>query len=164
METWNHIAGIVLVGIGASIVMDSWSLALKGFGIPPPNFAFVGRWAGHMLRGSFAHAAIGQAAPVRGERVWGWLIHYAIGIAFAALLVGFQGVEWLRTPSLWPALAVGVGTVVAPLCVMQPAMGAGFAGRKTTAPFKNGLRSLANHTVFGLGLYLSAAVLAIYRA
>jgi len=39
-------------------------------------------------------------------------------------------------------------------------MGAGIASSRTTAPLKNSLRSLANHAVFGLGLYLSAAALA----
>ena len=44
---------------------------------------------------------------------------------------------------------------------MQPAMGSGFAASRTPTPLKNCLRSLANHTVFGLGLYLSALVIAL---
>jgi len=55
---------------------------------------------------------------------------------------------------------VGVGTVVVPLFVMQPAMGSGFAASKTPTPLKNCIRSVVNHTVFGLGLYLSAALIA----
>lgn len=43
---------------------------------------------------------------------------------------------------------------------MQPAMGAGIAAANTPTPWKNRLRSLANHAVFGLGLYLAAALLA----
>jgi hypothetical protein len=43
---------------------------------------------------------------------------------------------------------------------MQPAMGAGIASSRTPTPLKNSLRSLANHAVFGLGLYLSAATMA----
>ena len=48
-----------------------------------------------------------------------------------------------------------------PLFVMQPAMGSGFAASRTPTPLKNCLRSLANHTVFGLGQYLSALVIAL---
>ena len=59
-------------------------------------------------------------------------------------------------PTVLPALAVGVSTVVLPLFVMQPAMGAGFAASKTSTPMLNCLRSVVNHTVFGFGLYLSA--------
>jgi hypothetical protein len=49
--------------------------------------------------------------------------------------------------------------VALPLFVMQPAMGAGVASSGTPTPLKNCLRSLANHTVFGLGLYVSAVVI-----
>ena len=58
-------------------------------------------------------------------------------------------------------VAVGMGTVGAPLLVMQPAMSSGFAASRTPTPLKSCLRSLANHTVFGLGLYLSALVIAL---
>ena len=75
----------------------------------------------------------------------------------AALLVALQGSGWLQSPTLWPALAFGVGTGAVPLFVMQPAMGLGFAARKTPAPLKNCARSLTNHAVFGAGLYLAAA-------
>ena len=106
-----------------------------------------------------AHASIAKAPPIRGERALGWIAHYAIGVAFAGLLVGIQGIAWTSRPSLLPAIMVGAGTVVAPLCIMQPAMGAGFAAARTPAPLKNCLRSVANHTVFGLGLYLAAFAL-----
>jgi hypothetical protein len=46
------------------------------------------------------------------------------------------------------------------LFVMQPAMGSGFAGRRTATPFRNCLRSVANHGVFGAGLYVAAAAMA----
>jgi hypothetical protein len=38
-------------------------------------------------------------------------------------------------------------------------MGAGFAARKTPAPMTNRVRSLANHSVFGFGLFLAAVVI-----
>lgn len=151
----------MLIGIGATAVMDAWLLLLKHLGVPTLNFAFIGRWVGHLLRGRFAHAAIAKAVPIRGELAWGWLTHYAVGVAFATVLVGLQGADWVRSPTLLPALAVGVCTVAAPLLVMQPAMGSGFAASRTPTPLKNCLRSLANHTVFGFGLYLSALAIAL---
>ena len=74
-------------------------------------------------------------------------------------MAGVAGMAWMRAPSLLPALVLGVGTVAAPLFVMQPAMGAGIASLRTSAPLKNCLRSVANHTAFGAGLYLAAAAL-----
>jgi len=156
----QDIANIVLIGGGATVVMDVWLTFLKRMGVPTLNFAFIGRWVGHLFRGRFAHPSIGKAQPIRGELLLGWMTHYAIGIAFAGLLVGLHGIAWMRSPSLWPAVLVGVSTVMAPLFVMQPAMGSGFAASKTPTPLKNCLRSVVNHGVFGLGLYLSAFAIA----
>ncbi|MRV73834.1 DUF2938 family protein [Duganella sp. FT92W] len=156
-----EIVKIALIGIGATAVLDGWLMLLKRLGVPTLNFAFIGRWAGHLVRGTFAHAAIAKSPPVRGELAMGWLMHYAIGIGFAALLVAVQGMQWAMQPTLLPALAAGLATVVAPLFVMQPAMGAGIASSKTATPLKNCLRSVANHTVFGLGLYAAAALTAL---
>lgn len=158
--TLHDLGRIALMGAGATAFLDLWLLLLQRMGVPTLNFAFIGRWVGHLLRGRFAHRPIARAEPVAGERAWGWLTHYAVGVAFAGLLVGVQGLAWTLQPTLAPALGVGMATVLVPLLVMQPAMGAGFASSRTPTPLKNCLRSLANHTVFGLGLYLCAAALA----
>ena len=51
-------------------------------------------------------------------------------------------------------------TVAAPLLILQPALGAGIASTKTARPLFNSMKSLATHTVYGLGLYLAAIALA----
>ena len=160
MTAFQLSALVVLTGVGATAFMDAWLALLRRVGVRGLDFALIGRWVGHLLRGRLAHPGIAKSPPVRGELALGWLVHYATGIAFAALLVVVQGAEWLRGPSLLPALAVGVATVAAPLFVMQPAMGAGFAASKTPAPLRNCARSVANHAVFGAGLYLSAVLIA----
>ncbi|MDP3421195.1 MAG: DUF2938 domain-containing protein [Thiobacillus sp.] len=160
MTLLQDITNVALIGIGATAVMDVWLTLLKRMGVQTLNFAFIGRWVGHLFRGRFAHPSIGKAQPIFGELMLGWFTHYAIGIAFAGLLVGFYGIGWTSTASLGPAVLVGMSTVVAPLFVMQPAMGSGFAASKTPTPLKNCIRSVVNHTVFGLGLYMSAALIA----
>ena len=160
MTPFQVIQRIVLVGIAATAVMDIWLLLLSRLGVPTASFAMVGRWVGHIARGRFAHAAIAKAPPVRNELALGWLTHYAIGVVYAALLVALQGKSWLEQPTWLPALAFGLVTVVAPWFVMQPAMGAGFLALKTPTPLKNCLRNLANHAVYGTGMYLAAAVMA----
>lgn len=162
MMSFDEVLRIALLGAGATIVMDAWMLLLKMQGVPVLNFALVGRWVGHMQHGRFRHVAgIGQAAPVRGERAMGWLVHYAVGMAFALLLVAVTGLAWLQAPTLLPAIMVGMATVVMPLFIMQPAMGAGIASSRTPTPLRNCLRSLMTHTVFGLGLYLAALLLSL---
>jgi hypothetical protein len=164
MPLFQEVTQVVLIGAGATAVMDVWLLLLKRWGVPTGSFALVGRWVGHLAQGRFAHEAISKAPPVRAELALGWLTHYAVGLAFAGLLIGIEGVQWIGQPTLLPALALGVGTVVAPLFVMQPAMGAGMAASKTPAPLKNCLRSIANHAVFGVGLYLTASLIVLATA
>ena len=153
----NDTTLMLLTGAGATAVTDVWAL-LRGcwFGTPLPNFGMVGRWVGHIARGRLRHDSIGAAAPVRGEQAIGWITHYGIGMGFALLLPAIWGWEWARQPTLTPALIVGIATVVAPLFVMQPAMGAGIAASRTPRPAAARLQSVITHTVFGLGLYAAA--------
>ena len=146
----------VLVGAGATLTMDLWAAMLRWFGVPSLNFAFLGRWLGHLPEGRWIHAKIAEASPIRGERIIGWCAHYTIGIAFAALLFTVFGLEWAQSPTLCPALFIGIVTVVAPLFILQPALGAGIASRKTPNPIFNVLKSLVTHTVYGVGLFLAS--------
>lgn len=160
MSLLHPVEHVLLVGIGATAILDLWLFLLMAMGVPTLRFALIGRWMGHLLRGRFVHPAIARSASIPGESILGWLGHYAMGIAFAALLVGTQGEAWLRQPTPGPALIFGLLTVTVPLLVLQPAMGAGLASSRTATPIRNVLRSVANHGVFGLGLYLSSLLAA----
>lgn len=146
----------LLIGAGATLTMDVWAALLRRVGIPSLDLALLGRWVGHLPRGRFVHDGIARTPPVRGERLIGWCAHYAIGATFAALLVAVAGLAWARSPTLCPALAVGVVTVLAPWFVLQPGLGAGVMSRKTPRPVFNSAKSLVTHTVFGIGLFLAA--------
>ena len=157
MDTW---IGIAAIGAGATAGMDLWMVVRRRLlGTPPPDYAMVGRWLGHLARGRFRHDRIAKAPPVVAERAQGWIAHYATGIAFAALLVAVAGRDWLRQPTLLPALLAGIGTVLAPFLLMQPGMGAGFFASRTPRPNVARRQSLVTHSVFGLGLYAAALVL-----
>lgn len=152
----------VLIGIGGAALMDAWALFVRrAFNVRGLDYAMLGRWLGHLPRGRFFHERIASADPVRGERMLGWVAHYSIGIAFAFLLLAIWGLEWARSPTLWPAMLVGLGTIVAPWFVMQPAMGAGIAASRTPDPVAARLRNLATHTVYGIGLFASAVALSL---
>ncbi|OUR79090.1 hypothetical protein A9Q83_05780 [Alphaproteobacteria bacterium 46_93_T64] len=149
----------VLIGTGATVIMDLWALFQKRvFGVPALNYAMVGRWIGHLPRGHFIHDNIGKAVPIHGEKMLGWGAHYVIGIIFAAGLLVFWGPEWAFSPTLMPAITVGLLTVMAPFFILQPAMGAGVAASRTPNPNISRLRSLIAHFSFGLGLYISAMI------
>lgn len=154
----------IVIGLGATAIMDAWVwLRRHWFGVPALDYARVGRWVAYLPRGRFRHAPIAATPPVRGEYAIGIAVHLLTGVAFAGILLAFWGAAWLRQPTPLPALIVGVGSVAAPFLLMQPGMGAGGAARRTPCPAKARLHSLLTHAVFGLGLYLSAAILAWFR-
>ena len=148
---------IVFIGVGATLVTDVWAVArARLFGVANLDYGLVGRWFGHMLRGRFIHERITASPSIRGEKLLGWGLHYAIGVLFAAMLVAACGFGWMTSPKLLPALAFGLSTVAAPFFVMQPGMGAGIAARKTPKPWVARGWSIVTHLWFGAGLYLAA--------
>jgi hypothetical protein len=150
----------IAIGTGATLIMDLWAVTQRRvFGVRPMDYALVGRWLGHMLHGQWRHDAIAKASPVAGERLLGWAAHYATGIVFAGGLLGIWGIDWVRHPTLVPALIVGVATIVFPFFILQPAFGAGVAASRMPQPNVARLRSLVTHTMFGFGLYLTALLL-----
>lgn len=152
---------LLLIGTGATLVMDLWTLfRRRAFGIPSLDYALVGRWIGHMMHGRFRHASIVASAPVPGERALGWVAHYAIGIAFAALPLLIAGQAWIDAPTPLPALVAGLASVAAPFFVMQPALGLGIAASRTPQPGVARRRSVVTHLSYGVGLYLAAYMLA----
>lgn len=156
----NAVLASIFIGLGATAVMDAWGATRKRLlGIPPLDYAMVGRWIGHMAYGTFRHDRIAAATAIPGERAIGWIVHYASGIAFAAGLIWIVGSEWLRRPTLVPALTFGITTVAAPFMLMQPGMGAGVAASRTPKPWSARLQSLITHAIFGFGLWATASML-----
>jgi hypothetical protein len=154
-----------VVGLGATACMDASALARRRIlGTPLPNYRLVGRWLAQLPRGRFLHDSMAAVPAVRGEAVIGWTAHYLIGIAFAGLLIVLAGPGWLNRPTLVPALAVGIATVVAPMLILQPGMGAGIAARRTPRPNAARLQSLVNHAVFGVGLYVAGQLASVLAA
>jgi len=158
-EVADYLACAVLIGAGATAVLDLWAAARKGLqGVAPPDYGLVGRWFGYMARGRFRHDSIAASPALRGERVIGWTAHYLVGIFYAGILLAIWGAEWAGHPTLGPALIVGIGSVAAPFLLMQPGMGAGIAASRTPRPTAARLRSLVAHGIFAVGLYVAGWV------
>jgi len=156
MRTEMLVARAVVIGVGATVIVDLWALVLKrAFNIPSLSYCLVGRWLCHMP-GKFSHVSIAAAPATRSECRIGWIAHYVTGCAFALALVALAPAGWLARPTFSIALAFGIGTVLFPFLVMQPALGLGIAASKTGDPARARLKSLATHAVFGAALYLCA--------
>jgi energy-converting hydrogenase Eha subunit B len=147
---------IILIGIGATFLVDIWAFTLNIFKIKSLDYRYVGRWIANFPQGKFFHKNIMNTPPVKGEIILGWTAHYLIGITFAFLLIVFYGETWLAKPTIFPAIIIGIVTVVSPLFIMQPAFGFGIASSKLSNPNMRRFKSLLTHLVYGVGLYLSA--------
>jgi hypothetical protein len=148
------LVGAVLMGVGATLLIDLWALLLRrGFNIPSLDYCLLGRWLLHMPNGTFAHPSIAAASRKPRECAVGWVAHYIIGTSLAIVFVLLAPERWLEHPTLWPALAFGVVTTLIPYFVMQPSFGLGVAASKTPKPAQARVKSLMTHTVFGVGLY-----------
>lgn len=147
----------LVIGVAATALLDVWALFLKAaFGIPSANWALVGRWFGHLTRGTVAHEDIGKAEPYPNELMVGWIGHYAVGVLFAAALLLLAGPAWRLNPTpLWP-LIVGLVTVGCGWFILQPGMGAGIAASKRANAGQIRMLNIAGHIVFGLGMFAAA--------
>lgn len=145
----------ILIGLGATLTFDLWVLFLKHtFNVAPSNLCLVGRWLRYMPEGIFRHSNIAFVPQKSAECMVGWIVHYVIGITFAIVFVAVAGTRWIQHPTPFPAIVFGVVTALAPFLIMQPLFGLGIAASRTSNPLQARLRSLMNHTVFGIGLYL----------
>ena len=153
----EFISRAVLIGVGATALLDLWALLLQRFfKVPAPSWGLVGRWFCHMTKAKVFHNDITLARAYPFERVVGWIGHYAIGIVYAGALLVFTRPDWASAPTLAPALAVGIITVGAGWFLLQPGMGAGIAASRRSNAKQIRVLNIAGHIVFGFGLYGSA--------
>lgn len=154
------ITGIVM-GVLATVLLDLWALFLKAVaGLPPSNWAMVGRWVGHLPSGQVFHDDIAQVAEVTSERRIGWAFHYAVGILYGIALAWIMGAGWLAAPTIFPAWVFSILMLGFGWFLLQPGLGLGMAAAKTPNPTKARALGLVAHTVFGIGLWVGAVILA----
>jgi DUF2938 family protein len=150
----------VLIGLGATLLIDIWALFLKrAFSIRSLDYCLLGRWVLYIPRGTIVHRNITATPAKPHECTVGWTTHYLIGTVLALIFAFLASDGWLAHPTILPAVAFGIATVVMPFFTLQPSFGLGIAASKTPSPNKARLKSLMTHTVFGVGMYAWASLL-----
>lgn len=150
----------VLIGLGATIAMDLWAQALALAGQARPNWAPVGRWFWRLKDGEVFHDDIAAVPPYAHEVALGWAAHYAVGIVYGVVFALIAGPGWMADPTLLPAWIFAIVTIAAGWFLLHPGMGLGWAASRTPNPAKTRTMGLIAHSVFGLGLWLTALMLA----
>ncbi|UVC07634.1 DUF2938 domain-containing protein [Rhizobium sp. TH2] len=154
----------ILIGIGGTVAMDIWAVILwKVFKENAPNWAPVGRWTWHLKNGVVFHTNIAKAEPYAHEQALGWIFHYAVGIVYGVVLAVFMGRSWLAYPTFMPAFVWGIVTVSAGWFLLQPGLGLGRAASKTPDPIKARAMNLFGHTIFAVGMWITALLLSQVR-
>ena len=146
---------IVIVGFGACVVFDVWQRIFHWFtAIPPTNWAIVGRWTiGLLTNGQLIVRDLELRPNMRNELGVGWLVHYGIAIAYAAIFMLLMKANILAA-EFADGLLFGVVSVVVPWFFFLPCLGKGMMGRLTPNPPLVCALALMMHSIFGVAIGL----------
>lgn len=165
MSTFEVISKILMLGIGATIIMDLYAVVIKKlFNIPSLDYRLVGRWFLHIFKGKIVHnPPIIQSISKKNEKSVGWFLHYLIGVIFAFFFILIVGYEWFLHVDFIYSIVFGLATVIFPFFILQPCFGFGVAASKTLQPSTARTRSILAHLSFGIGLYLTGFVISRFN-
>ncbi|MEJ8559871.1 DUF2938 family protein [Yoonia sp. GPGPB17] len=142
-------------GLGATIFADLIAILRQGWAMTHGFYCLVGRWIGTLPHNGLIHEDIRASAPITGEAALGWGAHIILGVIYGISFAVLFGSLALDSPKLWQGLVFGFVTVLVPWLIFQPLFGWGFGMSKAPQPWKMRKKGLINHTVFGLGIWLS---------
>jgi hypothetical protein len=152
------VAGVI-AGVLGTLVMDSLNLLFARSGmLSRIDMGMIGRMAAGWARGRFRYGNPGEMREVADEKLYGYITHYAIGVAFAIpYTLGWHLLGGGPVSPVW-AIVYGVATTAASWFLVFPSMGSGVLGRRSPEGVKAPLSSLANHLFYGLGLAVGFAL------
>lgn len=142
-------------GLGATAIFDIFLVLRQGWSATHGFYCLVGRWFGSLRHIGVFHDNIRASKPIAGEAIMGWSAHVLLGVFFGILFATLFGSSAIEVPRLWQGLGFGLATVLVPWLVFQPLLGWGIAMSKVPSPKTARLKSLVNHAIFGLGIWLS---------
>lgn len=158
----QRVVFILVVGVGSTLVIDLWAQIAARLGWrPAAHWPSVGRWLLGLPRGRLVLDGA-DPRPFSGlEAATGWLFHYLVGLAYAAMFPLVWGMTFLQKPTLLPVFLIGVVVpTFAGLGVLVPALGGGFFARKIANPLDFIIYVLVSHGIFATAQYLLARALA----
>ena len=152
---------MIVVGCLSVAVLDLWQrLAHRLGGLPPTNWAVVGRWLLMLLRqGVLFNTGLAQAPPLPRERLIGWVFHYLIGVVYVWIYVILWQPNWGLDNPLADGLLFGAASAVVPWLFFMPATGSGLFGSRTPRPVFVSFSALVVHAIFGMAIGVFSVLL-----
>ncbi|MBT9385291.1 DUF2938 domain-containing protein [Pseudooceanicola sp. CBS1P-1] len=150
----------LVLGVGATVVSDLWqALVIKLTEDKVPNWRSVGRWVLGVPKGRLMDPDFASRPALPGENAVGWVFHYVIGVGYGLVYL-LALMAFGAAPGLANALLFGALTLAAPMFFLKPAMGGGLFGWRAAQPWRGTLKTVSAHLSFGVGLWLSAFLVA----
>ena len=145
----------LISGIIATIIFDLFNISLKfAYNIDKPKWNFLGRYFLGYKEGRYIRSSLQEDDDVENELLWGYIIHYLIGIIYGLFYV-FINLLIFDYPSLLIAYVVCFITVLGAWCYLMPfAYNLGFFASKSDQQFKTLTQNLIGHFIFGTGLFI----------
>ena len=160
----NSEIGVILItgvvaGILGTIAMDLFNLFFARMDLLSKiDIKMIGRMAVGWTHGRFFYEHPSKMKPVRNEKLYGYITHYAIGLSLAVpyVLVWNLLIGGLPSP-IWTIL-YGIITTIASWFFVFPSVGLGAFGRRSPEGIRAALSSLSNHLFFGVGMAFGIAL------
>ena len=142
-------------GLIATIIFDLFNQSIHyAYNIDKPKWFLLGRYFIGCTRGNYLRDSLEVDDEENNELIWGYGIHYLIGIIYGLFYVFFN-LLFFDYPSLLIAYIFGFFTVLGAWCYLMPfAYNLGFFASKSDQQYKILSQNLIGHFVFGTGLFI----------
>ena len=153
------IAGFI-AGVIGTVAMDLLNNLASRTGVfHKIDVVMIGRMAAGWTRGRFRYEYPDEMEPVPNERVYGYLMHFGIGVGLAVPFILCWGFWTGNLVPLEYAFLYGISTTAASFFFVYPMMGLGVCGRKSPEKTKAFISPIANHLFYGIGLAAGVALI-----
>ena len=145
----------LISGVIATIIFDIFQLSLNyAYGVDKPRWDLVGRYFLGYKKGIYTRITIADDEQEENELIWGYVIHYLIGIIYGIFYISLN-LLMFNYPSILLAYFIGFISVLGAWCYLMPfAFNLGFFASKNENKFKIMSQNLIAHFVFGTGLFI----------
>ena len=142
-------------GLIATILFDLFNHSLNyAYNINKPKWYLLGRYFIGYRQRRFFRVSLEEDEEEDNELLWGYIIHYIIGILYGLFYI-YLNLLFFDYPSLLIAYLFGFITVLGAWCYLMPfAYNLGFFASKSDQQFKILAQNLIGHFIFGTGLFI----------